>query len=146
MPGLLAHAIFLLKAAAADTQEETFKLAGLVWSHAPQAEISRQRQRLAEIAAGRWRLGPVTGDGFGCVCHRRNPLRPALGGLEAGSKAYKKGVDYLLRTQLEDGTWLVRSRAFGFQPHFETGFPHGVDQFISAAATSWAVIALAYTL
>jgi hypothetical protein len=67
-------------------------------------------------------------------------------GVAAGSKAYKKGVDYLLRTQLEDGTWFVRSRAFGFQPYFETGFPHGIDQFISAAATSWAAIALAYTL
>ena len=67
-------------------------------------------------------------------------------GLATGSKVYKKGADYLLRTQLEDGTWFVRSRAFGFQPYFETGFPHGVDQFISATATSWAVIALAYTL
>jgi len=40
----------------------------------------------------------------------------------------------------------VRSRGFGFQPYFETGFPHGRDQFISAAATSWAVMALAHTL
>jgi hypothetical protein len=54
-------------------------------------------------------------------------------------------VQYLLRTQLEDGTWFVRSRAFGFQPYFESGFPHGKDQFISAAATSWAAMALAYT-
>jgi hypothetical protein len=51
-----------------------------------------------------------------------------------------------LRTQLEDGTWLVRSRGFGFQPYFETGFPHGRDQFLSTAATSWAAIALAFTL
>ena len=51
---------------------------------------------------------------------------------------------YLLRTQLEDGTWFVRSRAFGFQPYFESGFPHGRNQFISAAATSWAAMALAW--
>jgi hypothetical protein len=51
----------------------------------------------------------------------------------------------LLRTQLEDGTWFVRSRAFGFQRYFDAGFPHGTDQFISAAATAWATIALAYT-
>jgi hypothetical protein len=67
-------------------------------------------------------------------------------GLPAQSAAYRAGADYLLRTQLEDGTWRVRSRAIGFQPYFETGFPHGRDQFISAAATSWAAIALAYTL
>jgi hypothetical protein len=50
----------------------------------------------------------------------------------------------LLRTQLEDGTWYVPSRAIGFQPYTDAGFPHGPDQFISAAATSWAVIGLAY--
>jgi hypothetical protein len=60
--------------------------------------------------------------------------------------AYRKAAQYLLRTQLEDGTWYVRSRAIAFQPYFETGFPHGTDQFISSAATAWAVIALAYTL
>jgi DNA-binding response OmpR family regulator len=32
--------------------------------------------------------------------------------------------------------------AFGFQPYFESGFPHGPDQFISASATAWAVMAL----
>ena len=67
-------------------------------------------------------------------------------GMPPRDRVYQRGVAYLLRTQLEDGTWFVRSRAFGFQPYFETGFPHGVDQFISAAATSWAVIALAAAL
>jgi hypothetical protein len=137
---------FLLKATASDTQEDAFKLAGLVWSHAPQAEISRQRQRLLKLQRedGGWaQLPAMASDAFAT-----GETLYALhwSGLQAGNKAYRKAVDYLLRTQLEDGTWLVRSRAFGFQPHFETGFPHGVDQFISAAATSWAVIALAYTL
>jgi hypothetical protein len=40
----------------------------------------------------------------------------------------------------------VASRAPKFQPYFESGFPYGRDQFISAAATSYAAIALAYTL
>jgi hypothetical protein len=59
---------------------------------------------------------------------------------------YRRGADFLLRTQLEDGTWFVRSRGFGFQPFAEFGFPHGKSQFISAAATSWAVMALSHTL
>jgi hypothetical protein len=63
-----------------------------------------------------------------------------------GSPAYKKGAAYLLRTQLEDGSWYVPTRAFGFQPYKEYGFPHGKDQFISDAETSWAAIALSYTL
>jgi hypothetical protein len=36
----------------------------------------------------------------------------------------------------------VRTRAAGFQPYFDNGFPHGVDQWISAAGTSLATIAL----
>jgi hypothetical protein len=51
-------------------------------------------------------------------------------------------VAFLLRTQLEDGSWFVRSRAIPVQPYFDSGFPHGRDQFISAAATNWATMAL----
>jgi ankyrin repeat protein len=55
---------------------------------------------------------------------------------------YRLGVDYLMRTQEKDGSWHVRSRAFGFQPYFESGFPHGHDQWISMAATAWSAMAL----
>jgi hypothetical protein len=47
-----------------------------------------------------------------------------------------------MNSQCEDGSWYVRSRAMPVQPYFESGFPHGRDQFISAAATNWAVMAL----
>ena len=69
-----------------------------------------------------------------------------VSGMPPASAVYQRGVTYLLRTQLDDGTWFVRSRAFGFQPYFESGFPHGIDQFISASATAWAAIALAHAL
>jgi len=29
-----------------------------------------------------------------------------------------------------------------FQPYFDAGFPHGFDQWISAAGTNWATMAL----
>ncbi|MGI8617906.1 MAG: ankyrin repeat domain-containing protein, partial [Gemmatimonadaceae bacterium] len=57
--------------------------------------------------------------------------------------AFTRGVRFLLKTQLADGSWFVKSRALPIQPHFESGFPHGRDQFISAAATNWAALALA---
>ena len=57
-------------------------------------------------------------------------------------EAYRQGIQYLLNTQLEDGSWYVRSRSIPFQPYFESGFPHGHDQWISAAATNWAAMAL----
>jgi squalene cyclase len=56
--------------------------------------------------------------------------------------AYDCGVTFLMSTREQDGSWHVRSRAFGFQPYFESGFPHGQDQWISMAATAWAAIAL----
>jgi len=58
----------------------------------------------------------------------------------------RRGIDYLLRTQDRDGSWLVRSRAFPFQKYRDGGFPHGKDQFISAAGTSWAVMALSLAI
>jgi hypothetical protein len=36
----------------------------------------------------------------------------------------------------------VRSRSLKFQPYFESGFPYGHDQWISAAATAWASMAI----
>lgn len=56
--------------------------------------------------------------------------------------AYLRGVSFLRRSQLQDGSWLVRSRSVKFQPYFESGFPHGHDQWISAAGSAWAAMAL----
>ena len=51
-------------------------------------------------------------------------------------------ADYLVKTQRTDGSWHVQSRSKPLQLYFESGFPHGKDQFISCAASSWATIAL----
>ena len=64
--------------------------------------------------------------------------------MPATHPAYKRGVQFLLKTQAADGSWYVRRRAVALQPHFEAGFPYGKDQFISAAATNWATMALAF--
>ena len=60
----------------------------------------------------------------------------------ADDPAYQRGLAYLLKTQLDDGSWHVVSRSKPFQPYYESGFPHGKDQFISCAATGWATWAL----
>ena len=52
-------------------------------------------------------------------------------------------LQFLMKTQAADGSWFVQSRAVPLQPHFEADFPYGKDQFISAAATNWATMALA---
>ena len=60
---------------------------------------------------------------------------------------YQRGVEWLLRNQLADGSWFMPTRAVPVQPHtFESGFPHGWHQFASDGASSWAAMALLFTL
>jgi hypothetical protein len=65
------------------------------------------------------------------------------GGLGVADAAYACGLKVILCLQKVDGSWHVRSRSKPFQTYFESGFPHGPDQFISIAASSWATTALA---
>jgi len=51
-----------------------------------------------------------------------------------------------LKNQYKDGSWFVKTRSFPVQPQFESGYPFGYNQWISAAAASWASLAIAYTL
>jgi len=55
---------------------------------------------------------------------------------------YRRGVDYLMRTREADGSWHVKTRSYPFVPYVYSGFPHGNDQFISAAGSNWATMAL----
>ncbi len=65
------------------------------------------------------------------------------GEMKTSDPVYQRGLACLLKSQLADGSWHVKSRSKPFQKYFETGFPHKEDQFISSAATSWAVTAMA---
>jgi hypothetical protein len=57
--------------------------------------------------------------------------------------ACQKGIGYLLATQGSDGAWVVLTRSFPIQPFFSSDFPpYDENQYISAAASNWAVIAL----
>jgi hypothetical protein len=137
---------WLRRNAPRNTEDHTFRLLGLVWARAPTAEkraavaalLSRQREdggwaQLDFRASDAYATGQVL-----------VALREA--GVPTASTAYARGLRYLLDNQLEDGTWVVRTRSVFTQHYFESGFPHGIDQFISAAATHWAVQALAGSL
>ena len=62
--------------------------------------------------------------------------------LQVDSEAYIRGLQFLINTQHEDGSWHVKSRSKPFQTYYETGFPHGKDQFISMMASGWSTLAL----
>jgi ankyrin repeat protein len=137
---------YLSAAVPTDTQGESFKLLGLVWSGASREEVAKQATRLKALQRedGSWsHRGAMPGDAYstGQALYALH-----VSGLSARDPIFRRGTAFLLRSQTEDGTWFVRSRALGFQPYMETGFPHGRDQFISAAATAWAAIAVGLTL
>ena len=66
-------------------------------------------------------------------------------GLKNEHPAIQRARDYLLKTQFEDGSWFVKTRAKPVQKFFDNGDPHGKSQFLSFAATGWAVAALCKT-
>ena len=68
------------------------------------------------------------------------------GSLQPNHKAVQRGTAYLVGQQQADGSWRTTSRAEPFQTYYESGFPHGKDQFISIAASSWSTLALLLTL
>jgi ankyrin repeat protein len=134
---------FLLQAEPPDTQDEAMKLIGLVWSKASATAIGAQARRVQMVqrANGGWGQTPLMSPDAYATGQALFALQ--LSGMSPRAAVYQRGAQYLLTTQREDGSWFVESRGFGFQPYRDYGFPHGRSQFISAAATSWAVMALA---
>ena len=137
---------WLKKAQPRTTDERVFQLLGLASAGVkPDNEIIKKgvRELIAEQRDdGGWaQIAALASDAY-ATGQALVALRDA-GGVPATDQAYKRGVEFLLKTQLEDGSWYIRSRAVPLQPYFEGGFPHGNDQWISAAATNWAAMALA---
>jgi ankyrin repeat protein len=125
------------------TDDFTMWLLGLQRSGAPQNYVSEAGKALMvrQRADGGWGGNPnLASDAFATS----EALCAALdaGMLTAKHPDYLRGVQFLLGTRAKDGSWHVASRAPKFQPYFESGFPYGHDQWISAAATARAVVAL----
>jgi ankyrin repeat protein len=137
---------YLAKQPMRDLNDRIFQLMGLAWS----GEVPRRMKPFAEnlIALqnpdGSWSQFPTLhGDAWATgsalvALHRA--------GLATSDAAYTRGVTFLLQTQFDDGSWWVPSRSLPTQVYFDGGFPHGRDQWISAAGTAWAMIALLDTL
>jgi hypothetical protein len=135
---------WLTHAHAADTEERAFRLLGLFWSGAAHALVASAAQDLLTTQRddGGWaQMGTMGTDAY-ATGQALVALRES-GSIAADAPAYRKGLEYLLRTQIDDGSWVVESRAVPIQAYFESGFPYGVNQWISAAATGWATTALA---
>jgi ankyrin repeat protein len=64
--------------------------------------------------------------------------------MKPSAPPYQRGVAWLLQSQFPDGSWHVQTHAHPLQPYFESGFPYGHHQWIAAAGTSWASLALLF--
>lgn len=134
---------WLVAAQAGTNSDQAFRLLGLAWTGADKRLLQAQASELVagQRADGGWaQLDKQESDAYATgltlyALHHGS-------GLATSDPAYERGVKYLLSTQLPDGSWYVKSRSFPFQPYFESGFPHGPDQWISASATGFAAAAL----
>jgi hypothetical protein len=126
------------------TEDANMQLLGLKWAGVTRRDTEAALRRLIALQRedGGWGQTPdlptdayATGQALYTLHEFGEPVK---------SPAYRRGVQYLLQTQAEDGTWFVKSRAARIQPYFETSFPYGHDQWVSMSATSWAAMAISY--
>ena len=138
---------WLVRHEARDTEGRTFRLLGLTWASAPEKAIRQAAEDLIESQRrdGGWgQLANLESDAY-ATGEALYALHTA-GRVPVDHEAYQRGAAYLLEKQLDDGSWRVSTRTFPIQSYFEGGFPHGPEQWISAAASSWATMALTLTI
>ncbi len=131
---------WLLAAPTRSNEDRAFRLLGLAWAKADTQGAVRDLLAQQRPDGGWAGLATLDEDAY-ATGQALVALQES--GVSVSDGAYQRGVKYLLSTQLEDGSWHIRTRAMGFQPYFESGFPHGHDQWISSAGTAWSVMALA---
>ena len=158
--------VWLRQAKPRETEDRVFRLWGLKQVGASAQELAAAAADLLgtqrpdggwsqlDPAAGTAKAGDKKGQGIVSPHPRTAQVSDAYatgsalvalhlaGGVSTDLPAYRNGLHFLIRSQHKDGSWLIKSRSKPFQTYFESGFPHGPDQFISAAGTAWAVAAL----
>jgi hypothetical protein len=134
---------WLIAAKSKTNEERVFRLLGLYWARADSAEV---RSAALELVAkqrsdGGWsQLSTLGSDAY--ATGQALVALNETDSISVTSPIYRKGISYLRRTQFADGSWDVQSRSFPVIPFVASGFPHGKNQFISAAASNWATMAL----
>lgn len=138
---------WLLQATPRHNEDRAFQLLGLLWANTDKQALQKMtRALLAEQRKdGGWGQHSTLESDAYATGQALVALHQA-GGLPVTDRAYERGVQYLLADQAADGSWAVLTRSFPFQKQFESGFPYGHNQWISAAASSWATMALILTI
>jgi hypothetical protein len=134
---------WLLQTPAIANEERCFQLLGLLWSNAGDKSMKPFADALLQTQQqdGGWAQLPTLKSDAYATGQALYALYKS-GHVKVTSAEFQRGIQFLLKTQLPDGSWEVQSRSVPVVPFVESGFPHAGNQFISAAGTNWALIAL----
>lgn len=138
---------WMLKTPAKDTEDRAFRLWALRVAEAVPEELRRAAEELLKTQGedGGWAQLPDLASDAYATGTALVALHQA-GMLAATEAAYQRGLAWLLAAQRADGSWHVKTRSTPIQAYYESGYPHGDDQFISITAAGWATTALALAL
>jgi ankyrin repeat protein len=138
---------WLWKVKAETNEEAVFQLLGLHWAGEPAEKLADPAKALRQLQRkdGGWAQLPMLESDAYATGEVLYTLAQAAK-VPVTDPAWQRGLRFLLERQEDDGTWHVARRTFPFQPTMNSGFPHHRDSWISAAATSWAVLALTQAL
>ncbi len=133
---------WLIKSKPTDTEDQVFRLLAFDYVDPGRAVIDSAIAELkqAQRNDGGWSQT----DEMASDAYATSLAMYALSRFEVDrhGNTWQRGLRFLLDQQHADGSWHVISRSKPFQEYFESGFPHGKDQFISTTATAWATIVL----
>lgn len=135
-------AAWLARTAPLTNEDRVWRLHGLAWAGLDKAATTKAAREVAGMQRpdGGWAQNDVLPSDAYATGHALVALHAA--GMPVTDAVYQRGLQFLRNTQMADGSWFVKTRALAIQPFFDSGFPHGINQAISAAGTSWATMAL----
>lgn len=125
-------------------QELAFQLLGLQWCGSDnnhKIKIAEKLKSMQNEDGGWSQLPTLKSDPYATGQTLYALYESGMG--KTNGAVYQKGINYLLKTQDKEGAWFVATRSFPIQPFVQSDFPpYDDNQFISAAGSNWAVMAL----
>lgn len=127
------------------SEDVSMQLLGLAWSGVRPRELTSfaQRALASQRADGGWaQVATRTSDVY-ATAQILVALNQAAQ-VPMSDARMQRALRFLVDAQMPDGSWRVhtrRTRGEGL-PYFESGYPHGEDQFISYSGAAWATMAL----
>ena len=114
---------WLATARSYNNDDRSWRVAGLAWAGTNKAATQQAVKELlaAQRPDGGWSDLPATQST--AYATGKSLVALHIAGLPVSSSAYQHGIKLLLNTQQQDGSWYVQTRALGFQPWFDAGFP-----------------------